>query len=148
MDRFQELRIFVAVAEEGGFAAAARRLKMSPPPVTRAISSLESRLGVKLLVRTTRHVRVTDAGQRYLEDARKLLEQLATADEVASGIDAEPSGSLSITAPILFGKIHILPCVVDYLERYPGTDDLMQVFASANFRIRVCVQCLSDLFGP
>ncbi len=121
MDRFQELSIFVAVAEEEGFAAAARRLHMSPPPVTRAITSLETRLGVTLLNRTTRYVRVTEAGERYLEEARRILAALAAADETASGNNATPSGSLSITAPILFGKLHVIPGVVDYLTRYPDT---------------------------
>lgn len=121
MDRFQELEIFVAVAEEEGFAAAARRLQMSPPSVTRAISSLESRLGVKLLTRTTRYVRVTDAGERYLEDARQLLAALSTADEMASGVNLIPAGSLAITAPQMFGKLHVVPGIVDYLQRYPET---------------------------
>lgn len=121
MDRFQELRVFVAVAEEEGFAAAARRLQMSPPPVTRAITSLESRLGVKLLNRTTRYVRVTDAGERYLHDARRILSELGAADEAAAGINAKPNGSLSITTPLLFGNLHVIPGVVDYLERYPET---------------------------
>lgn len=121
MDRFQELSVFVAVAEEEGFAAAARRLQMSPPPVTRAITSLEKRLGVTLLNRTTRYVRVTDAGERYLEDARRILSELGMADDAAAGNNAIPSGSLSITTPLLFGKLHVIPGVVDYLQRYPET---------------------------
>jgi len=121
MDRFQELQIFVAVAEEEGFAAAARRLQMSPPPVTRAINSLEKRLGASLLTRTTRYVRLTDAGERYLEDAKSILAELDTADETASGINATPTGSLSITAPTMFGKLHVVPGVVEYLQRFPDT---------------------------
>jgi len=70
MDRYHLMNVFVAVAEMEGFAAAARRLDMSPPAVTRAVSALEDRLGVRLLTRTTRMVRVTEAGARYLEDAR------------------------------------------------------------------------------
>ena len=122
MDRFLELSVFVAVAEEEGFAPAARRLQMSPPPVTRAVSSLEERLGVKLLNRTTRHVRLTDAGKRYLPDARRILSELSAADEAASGINAEPRGRLAITAPVMFGRIHVVPGVVDYLNRYPETE--------------------------
>ncbi len=80
MDRFHQLQVYVAVAEEEGFAAAARRLQLSPPAVTRAIAALEEVLGVKLLDRTTRHVRVTEAGLRYLEDARLILAVLETAD--------------------------------------------------------------------
>ena len=72
MDRLHLLTVFVAVAEEESFARGARRLGMSPPAVTRAIAALEDRLGVKLLTRTTRYVRVTDAGNRYLDDARRI----------------------------------------------------------------------------
>ena len=122
MDRFLELSVFVAVAEEEGFAPAARRLQMSPPPVTRAVSSLEERLGVKLLNRTTRHVRLTDAGKHYLPDARRILSELNAADEAASGINAEPRGRLVITAPVMFGRLHVVPGVVDYLNRYPETE--------------------------
>jgi len=122
MDRFVELDVFVAVAEEKGFAAAARRLAMSPPPVTRAINSLEKRLGTKLLIRSTRHVRLTDAGKRYLIDARRILSELHTADEAAVGISSTPAGSLAITAPMVFGRLHVVPGVVDYLNRYPDTE--------------------------
>jgi DNA-binding transcriptional LysR family regulator len=99
MDRFLEMRIFVAVAEEQGFAAAARRLQLSPPAVTRAIASLEASLGVLLLNRTTRSVRVTEPGQRYLEDARRILSAVESADDAVSGINASPTGRLSITGP-------------------------------------------------
>ena len=121
MDRFQELKVFIAVAEEQSFAAAARRLQQSPPPVTRAITSLEKRLGVTLLSRSTRHVRLTDTGEQYLQEARRILADLALADEQASGINAEPNGSLSVTAPLMFGQLHVVPGVVEYLRRYPET---------------------------
>ena len=71
MDRLQTMAVFVAVAEEQGFAAAARRLSMSPPAVTRAVAAIEERIGTRLLHRTTRHVRLTEAGQRYLESTRR-----------------------------------------------------------------------------
>lgn len=119
MDRFHQLRVYVAVAEEEGFAAAARRLQLSPPAVTRAIAALEASLGVKLLDRTTRYVRATEAGLRYLEDARQILADLESADEAAAGINAEPRGHLAVTAPVLFGRKFIVPGIVDYLERYP-----------------------------
>jgi molybdenum-dependent DNA-binding transcriptional regulator ModE len=83
------MTVSVAVAEEESFAAGARRLGMSPPAVTRAISALEDRLGVKLLNRTTRYVRVTDAGHRYLDDARRIIGELDEADEAAAGVAAE-----------------------------------------------------------
>lgn len=121
MDRFLELKVYVAVAEESGFAPAARRLQMSPPAVTRAIAGLERRLGIQLLNRTTRHVRVTAAGEHYLEHARKILNELAAADAAVLGTHAAPAGSLSITAPVQFGKKFVVPGVVDYLSRYPQT---------------------------
>jgi DNA-binding transcriptional LysR family regulator len=122
MDRFQSLQVYVAVAEETGFAAAARRLGMSPPAVTRAVASLEEHLGVKLLDRSTRHVRATEAGRRYLEDARQILARLEVADEAAQGINAEPRGHLSVTAPVLFGQQFVIPSIVEYLDRFPGTE--------------------------
>ena len=122
MDRFHLMTVFVAVAEEEGFAAGARRLGMSPPAVTRAIAALEERLGVKLLNRTTRYVRATDAGQRYLEDARRILAELDAADESAAGINAEPRGHLAVTAPVLFGRMFVMPGIVEYLNRYPRTE--------------------------
>ena len=122
MDRLHAMSVFVAVAETQGFAAAARRLHMSPPAVTRAVAALEAHLGVKLLNRTTRHVRTTDAGQRYLEDARRVLLEADAADEAAAGVNAAPRGHLSVTAPALFGRMFVMPGIVDYLERYPATD--------------------------
>lgn len=122
MDRLHLMSVLVAVAEEQGFAAAARRLSMSPPAVTRAITALEERLGVKLLNRTTRYVRTTDAGQRYLEDARRIVAEADAADEAAAGVNAEPRGHLAVTAPVLFGRMFVMPGIVDYLKLYPDTE--------------------------
>ena len=122
MDRFHLMNVFVAVAEEQGFASAARRLRLSPPAVTRAVASLEEQLGVKLLNRTTRYVRATEAGQRYLEDSRRILAEVDAADEAAAGINAEPRGHLSVTAPVLFGRLFVMPGIVEYLRSYPGTE--------------------------
>jgi len=122
MDRFHLMSVFAAVAEEEGFAAGARRLNLSPPAVTRAIASLEEHLGVKLLDRTTRYVRTTEAGQRYLDDARRILAEVDAAEEAAAGINAEPRGHLAVTAPVLFGRMFVMPGIVEYLERYPDTE--------------------------
>lgn len=122
MDRLTEMQIYVAVAESEGFAAAARRLNISPPVATRAVADLEARLGVKLLNRTTRYVRVTDAGQRYLEDARRVLIAADEADEAAIGVNAEPRGHFTVTAPVLFGRMYVMPGIVDYLQRFPATE--------------------------
>lgn len=119
MDRYTELQVFVAVAESEGFASGARKLGVSPPVATRAVADLEARLGIKLLTRSTRHVRLTDAGKRYLDDAKRILTDIAEADEAATGINGEPSGQLAVTAPVLFGKMFVLPGVIDFLNRYP-----------------------------
>jgi DNA-binding transcriptional LysR family regulator len=95
---------------------------MSPPAVTRAIAALEQRLGVRLLNRTTRHVRTTEAGHRYLEDARRVLDEVDAVDQAVSGINAEPRGHLAITAPVMFGRMFVMPGIVEYLERYPATE--------------------------
>lgn len=121
MDRFHLLSVFVAVAEEASFAAAARRLQQSPPAVTRAVSALEERLGVRLLTRTTRIVRVTEAGARYLEDARRILNDLEEADRAAAGNNATPRGLLAVTAPVLFGKLYVMPLIVEYQTTYAQT---------------------------
>jgi DNA-binding transcriptional LysR family regulator len=113
------MQAFVAVAETEGFAAGARKLGVSPPVTTRAIADLEERLGVKLLTRTTRYVRVTDAGKRYLDDCKRILGEIAEADDAATGINGEPSGHLAVTAPVLFGKLFVLPGVIEFLNRYP-----------------------------
>jgi DNA-binding transcriptional LysR family regulator len=114
------MKVFIAVAEALSFAAAARKLSMSPPAVTRAITTLENHLRTKLLIRTTRHVRLSEAGLRYLEDAKRICQAIVEADEVAMGVNAEPRGHLTITAPALFGKMYVLPSVIDYLQRYPA----------------------------
>jgi DNA-binding transcriptional LysR family regulator len=119
MNPFHQLTVFVAVAEEESFAGGARRLGLSAPAVTRAIAALEQRLGVKLLTRTTRFVRATDAGLRYLENARRIIAELNEADDAVAGVHAEPRGVLSVTAPVLFGRLYVLPSMVDYLGRYP-----------------------------
>lgn len=119
MDRFHLMSVFVAVAEEESFAAGARRLGLSPPAVTRAVAMLEDHLGIRLLTRTTRYVRATDAGLRYLESARRLLVEADAADEEAAGVHAAPRGQLAVTAPVLFGSMFVMPGIVDHLERYP-----------------------------
>lgn len=120
MDRWQAMRVFVKVAETGGFAEAARRLYMSPPAATRAVAALEETIGARLLIRTTRSVKLTDAGQRYLADCQRILSDLADAEAAAAGSYATPSGTLVVTAPVLFGQMHVLPIVMDYLSQHPA----------------------------
>ncbi len=120
MDRFRELSTFVAVAEEGVFNAAARRLHMSPPAVTRFVTSLESRLGVRLFSRTTRQVALTDAGRRLHADAIRVLADMEAAERSAAGDHDVPRGVLRITAPVLFGERFVAPILRDYLDAHPA----------------------------
>ena len=119
MDRLRTMSVFVAVAEEAGFAPAARRLNMSPPSVTRAVSDLEARLGARLLHRTTRSVKLTEAGHRYLADCRRILTEIEEADRHAAGLHAAPSGTVSVTASVVFGRVVLTPILLDLLDRYP-----------------------------
>lgn len=122
MDRLQAMEVFVAVVDSGGFAAAARRLELSAPVVTRAVAELEERLGVRLLTRTTRSVRVTEAGARYAEDCRRILADVSDSDAATSGSRSQLKGLIGVTAPVLFGNLHVTPIVTDYLRRYPDVD--------------------------
>lgn len=119
MDRISAMETFVAVADEGGFAAAARALGQSPPAVTRAIAALEDRLGTRLFRRTTRAVHLTESGARFLIDCRRILQDIGEAEDAAVGTHAAPRGMLRITAPVLFGRFYVTPILVDFLDRYP-----------------------------
>jgi DNA-binding transcriptional LysR family regulator len=120
MEQLRALRTFIAVAEHRSFVEAARRLGMSPTTVTRTIASLEASLGVALLVRTTRSVRLTEEGARFLDRCRAGVAQIDGAFETIRGGGLTPRGALTVTAPVMFGRLHILPIVVDLIERYPG----------------------------
>lgn len=119
MDRFQEMQVFVAVAQAQGFSAAARHLGMSAASVTRAVAALEKRIGTPLLTRTTRSVHLSEAGQRYLEDCRRILAEVQEAEDSAAGSHTQPRGQLTVTAPVLFGDLFITPIMVAYLNRFP-----------------------------
>jgi len=122
MDRLQAMEVFVAVVDSGGFASAARKLDLSAPVVTRAVAELEARLGVRLLTRTTRTVRVTEAGARYADDCRRILADVGDSENATSGSRSQLKGLLSVTAPVLFGNLHVTPILAEYLQRYPEVD--------------------------
>jgi len=122
MDQIHLMKVFVAVGEEESFAAASRRIDLSPAAVTRAIAALEEELGVKLLARTTRNVRLTEAGRRYLDDTRNILASITEANEAAAGVNAAPKGNLSVTSSVLFGRWFIMPCIVRYLQEHPEVE--------------------------
>jgi DNA-binding transcriptional LysR family regulator len=118
MDRLDELAVFVAILEHGSLAAAGRRLRRSPPAVTRALAELEERVGVRLLERTTRRSRPTEAGKRLAEHARRLLADYGEAVREPSA--APVRGVLRITAPTVFGRRHVAPIVSSFLDDHPG----------------------------
>lgn len=119
MDRFHELEVFVAVAEAGSFAKASSRLRLSPPAVTRAISALEERLGASVFNRTTRSLTITEIGQRFFENAKRILADLDAAEKDAVGETAIPHGHLSVTASVTFGRNHLTPIVCGFLDQFP-----------------------------
>jgi DNA-binding transcriptional LysR family regulator len=122
MDQIHLMQVFVAVGEQESFVGASRRLDLSPASVTRAIGGLETLLGVRLLRRTTRNVRLTEVGRRYLSDSREILASIAEANETATGGNTAIKGELSVTAPAGYGRLFIMPCIVEFLKRYPEVE--------------------------
>ena len=116
LDRIEAMVAFVAVADAGGFSVAARKLGRSAASMTRAVAFLEERTGSEFLRRTTRSMRVTEAGERYLVACRRILSELAQADEVAAVSQAAPRGVLAVTAPVTFGRLHVRPLVAAFLD--------------------------------
>lgn len=122
MDRLEALELFVAVAEHGSFVAAARQLNRAPAAITRAVASLEERLGTRLFNRTTRAVALTDAGARYLELSRRALGDFAALELTAAAEQSEPRGAINLTAPEMFGRLHVLPVVLGFMRDYPAIE--------------------------
>lgn len=120
MDRFTALRTFVLVADQKSFTEAARHLRSSPTAVSRSVSQLEEELGVALLHRTTRSVGITPEGAVYLERCRAILEELDEADRTVRGNAAEPRGTLAVTAPTVFGRMHIIPVINAMMREHTG----------------------------
>lgn len=118
MDRLHELEVFVAVAEAGSFAKAGRRMRLSPPAVTRAIAALENRLGARVFNRTTRSLKITEVGQRFLENARRILIDLDTAEKDAVGDTSVPHGHLTVTASVTLGRSTLAPVVGAFLSQH------------------------------
>ena len=121
-DRLDALAIFVAVAERQSFVEAARQLSRSPASVTRAVGALEERLQTRLFNRTTRSVALTDAGARYLDRCRRVLATYDELEAVNFGERVEPRGWINVTAPAMFGRLHVLPLLRSFLEDYPQVD--------------------------
>ncbi|WP_198368645.1 LysR substrate-binding domain-containing protein [Roseomonas rosulenta] len=120
MDRLDALRSFLAVADLASFAAAARALRCSPAAATRAVAMIEAELGVVLLHRTTRVVRLTEAGALYAEHGRRILADMEAARSLVRGEHASPRGTLSVTAPVVFGRLHVLPIAEALAAAHPA----------------------------
>jgi DNA-binding transcriptional LysR family regulator len=120
MDRLDELRAFVVAVDRGGLSAAARALGRSPASITRAVASLEDRLRAPLLQRTTRSLRLTEAGDRYIVVARRVLADLDEAEKTTGEGHGEPQGLLTVTAPLAFGALHVRPIVDAFLAAHEG----------------------------
>ena len=122
MDRLDAMSILAAVVEAGSFTAASRRLGVPLPTVSRKVAELEAHLRARLLIRTTRKLTLTDAGEAYLAASRNILEQVAEAERAVSGEYLTPRGDLAIAAPIVFGRLHVLPAVTAFLAAFPDID--------------------------
>ncbi|HQT86662.1 LysR family transcriptional regulator, partial [Acidiphilium rubrum] len=119
MDRLEAMSLLIEVVDKGSFSAAARSLGLSVTTVSRKISDLELVVGTKLLVRTTRKIDLTDTGISYLAAARRIMDQVEEAEREAAGEFIVPKGNLIITAPVLFGRLHVLPVVTGFLALFP-----------------------------
>ncbi|MBW4093866.1 MAG: LysR family transcriptional regulator [Proteobacteria bacterium] len=119
MDNLEAMRVFVSVATLGSFTEAARRMRLSPSVATRSVAQIEERLGIMLLNRTTRSVQLTERGQIYLEDCKRILEDFEMAERRVRGEDAKPRGTLRVAAPVLFGRLYVLPIVNALLHKHP-----------------------------
>lgn len=119
MDKLKAMKTFTLIADEGSLTGAARALGTSLPAVVRSLAALEAQLGVRLFNRTTRRVALTEDGKRYLERCRHALAAIDEAERAVSGDAAAPSGQLTVTAPVLFGQLHVAPVISRFLRRHP-----------------------------
>ena len=119
MDKLKAMQTFVAIADAGSLTAAAEVLNSSLPAVVRSLAQLEQSLGVRLFNRTTRRISITEEGRRYLERSRQILSLTAEAEAELRDEEAEPQGVLRITAPVLFGQLHVCDAITRFVQRYP-----------------------------
>lgn len=122
MNRLESMSILVAVVDAGSLSAAARRLGMPLATVSRRVAELESHLRTRLLHRTTRQLSLTEAGSSYVAACRRILEEIGEAERAATGEYASPKGELVVTAPVVFGRLHVVPVIADFLAHYPEID--------------------------
>lgn len=119
MNRLDSMSIFVAVTDAGSLSAAARRLGMPLATVSRKVAELEAHLKTRLLHRTTRQLSLTEAGSAYLVACRRILEDIGEAERAATGEYSAPKGELTVTAPVVFGRLHVVPVIAEFLAYYP-----------------------------
>ena len=119
MDRLAAMATLLAAVEGGSLSAASRTLGMPLPTVSRKISELEAHLRTRLIHRTSRRLSLTDAGQAYVAASKRILEDVVEAERAAAGEYSAPRGDLAMTAPIVFGRLHVLPIVTEFLNAYP-----------------------------
>jgi DNA-binding transcriptional LysR family regulator len=119
MDRIDAMKVFVTALDEGSLAGAGRKLAKSPAAVSRAIAFLEAHVGAELLHRTTRSLKLSEAGERYAQACRRVLVDLEEADIAAAGERSAPRGTLAITAPVAAGEDIVGPIIADFMEAYP-----------------------------
>lgn len=119
MDRLEAMSLLLKVVEEGSFSAASRELNVPLATLSRKISDLEALLGTRLLMRSTRKLTLTDVGADYLSAARRILEQVEEAENQAAGEYTAPKGELIVTAPLMFGRLYVLPVIAGFLAQYP-----------------------------
>jgi len=122
MDRLDSMSILVTVAEAGSLTAAARLLDTPLTTVSRKISDLEGHLKTQLLTRSSRRISLTDAGRSYVAACKRILEDVGEAERIVAGEYTAPKGELSVTAPIVFGRLHLVPVLADFLRAYPDID--------------------------
>ena len=122
MDRLRGLSVFVAAVEEGSIAAAGKRFGLSAVMAGRYLSALEEHLSARLVERSTRRLSLTDAGRAYFDRGKRILEDLEEADEEVTDRQANPRGTLHITAPITFGHMYLAPVAARYIAEFPGVD--------------------------
>ena len=134
MDRLEAMSLLVSVAEAGSLSAAGRRLGVPLPTLSRKISELEAYLNARLLTRSTRRLALTDRGAAYVAAARRILDQVGEAERAASGEHAAPRGDLVVTAPVVFGRLHVLPAIVEFLTLWPEID-VRLVLADRNLHL-------------
>lgn len=131
MDRLDAMKVFVLAVDEGSLAAAGRKLGRSPAAVSRAIAFLEERVGAELLHRTTRSIKLSEDGERYVEVCRRVLTELEEAENIATGARAAPRGLLTITAPVVSGEMVLRPILDAFLDAYPTVSAKLLLFDRA-----------------